>query len=85
MAPMLNAAMTGSSSYEVPGTLAPPGRVAPGTTGPRREAAGQCVEQAVVRGLVGKIRVDLVVADVVSDVGKNGVPVGTDSRANISS
>ena len=34
IAPMLNAACTGSSSYEVPGTRAPPGIVAPGTTGP---------------------------------------------------
>jgi hypothetical protein len=31
---MLKAAMTGSSSNDVPGTLAPPGIVAPGTTGP---------------------------------------------------
>src|SRR5688500_11939015 len=34
MAPMLNAAITGSSSQDVPGTRAPPGNVAPGTTGP---------------------------------------------------
>ncbi len=31
---MLNAARTGSSSYRVPGTRAPPGMPAPGTTGP---------------------------------------------------
>jgi hypothetical protein len=34
MAPMLNAACTGSSSKLVPGTRAPPAIVAPGTTGP---------------------------------------------------
>ncbi len=34
IAPMLKAACTGSSSKEVPGTRAPPGMTAPGTTGP---------------------------------------------------
>ncbi len=33
--PIANAACTGSSSWLVPGTRAPPGSVAPGTTGPR--------------------------------------------------
>jgi hypothetical protein len=33
--PMLNAACAGSSSKLVPGTVAPPGSVAPGTSGPR--------------------------------------------------
>ena len=40
---MLKAACTGSSSNEVPGTRAPPGIVAPGTTGPNlRTQAGNC-------------------------------------------
>ena len=76
MAPMLNAACTGSSSYDVPGTRAPPVIVAPGTTGPssfvhagileRLEAAGERIHQAVERGLVRDLAVDLVVARVVA-------------------
>ena len=34
MLPILNAAVTGSSTYEVPGTRAPLGTMVPGTTGP---------------------------------------------------
>ena len=49
------------------------------------EAAGQGIQQAVVGGLERKIGIDLVVADVVGDVGEGLVPVGTDSRADISS
>ena len=34
MQPILKAAVTGSSTKEVPGTLAPLGTMVPGTTGP---------------------------------------------------
>ena len=66
---MLNAACTGSSWNGVPGTLAPFGTTVPGTIGPeqlgagrvreRLEAAAERVDQAVARGVVGLVAVDL--------------------------
>ncbi len=87
IAPMLNAACTGSSSYDVPGTRAPPGSVAPGTTGPisfvhagylqRLEAAAERVHQAVVRGFVSRFAVNAVRQRVVGDIGEDFVGCGS--------
>ena len=49
----------------------------------RLKAAGQRVHQAVVRGLVGEIAIDLGIADEVGDVDEFLVPVRTLRRANI--
>ncbi len=88
IAPMLNAACTGSSWNGVPGTFAPCGTIVPGTIGPsslvqagilqRLEAAAQRVHQAVARGLVGLPRGDLVFAGVVDDVDQDAVGIGAD-------